>query len=97
MHDPQRPADLLAGILKQAKAQAATSASTRALTEVLGADAAARCTVVSERGGRLLIDVDSAPLFSELQAFRREEVRTGINERLSDRQFAQVSFRLHQR
>ncbi len=93
MGDVQRPADLLGGILRQAKTDAGKAPTVRALDEVLGPEVAAHCSVRSERGGRLLIDVDSAPLFAELQSFRREEVRRSVNARLSSAKFADVVFR----
>ena len=96
MGEAKKPADLLGGILREVKAQAATARTSNVLAEVLGEPAASHCKVVSERGGRLLVDVDSAPVFSELQSFRREEIRQALNERLPERKFAQLSFRLHQ-
>ena len=96
MPEPKRPADLLRGILRDARAAAARAPTARLLAEILEQTAAGHCRVASERGGRLLVDVDSAPLFAELQTFRREEIRRALNERLGgSRAFAELTFRLH--
>ena len=95
MADPKLPADLLGGILRDVRRNAATSPVSRALAKVLGPATAEHCRVASQRGGRLLVDVDSAPLRAELQSFRREEIRLALNEHLSDRKFSAIHFRLH--
>src|SRR5262249_9354987 len=96
MPEPKRPVDLLRGILREARAAAARAPTARLLAAVLERGAAEHCRIASERGGRLLVDVDSAPLFAELQSFRREEIRRALNERLGpSRKFGELTFRLH--
>ncbi|MEM7204236.1 MAG: DUF721 domain-containing protein [Planctomycetota bacterium] len=94
MTKPKPAADFLDAILRDASTAAARQPTMQILVELLGERDAAHCRPVSERGGRLVIEVDSAPLFAELHGFRREEVRLAMNERLKSRKFADVVFRL---
>jgi hypothetical protein len=41
-----------------------------------------------------VLEVDSAPLFAELSAFRRDEIRLAINQLLPQQPIAQLTFRL---
>jgi hypothetical protein len=70
------------------------SAFAQALDQILPTGQRELCQVVSFRGGKLLVAVDSAPLCAELSSFRREELRLRINEILPQRQVAQLHFRL---
>ena len=94
MDNTKRPSDLLGGLLSKVKADAACADTTRALTKALGSPTSDHCHVASERHGRLLVDVDSAPLFAELQSFRRDEVKEQVNKFLGSKRFAEVRFRL---
>ena len=85
---------MLRGMLPELRDLAALSAWQDALDAELGAKRAARCRVAGYRAGRLLVEVDSAPLFSELVGFVREDLRKALNERMKPRQVAQVVFRM---
>lgn len=65
-----------------------------ALDTVLPASQREHCQVVSFRNGKLLIEVDSSPLFAELSGFRREQMRLSINQLLNKPKVAQLVFRL---
>lgn len=81
-------------MIKQVRAEAKRSDLTEALEQVLGADQAAHCQVRSFRSGKLVIEVDAAPLYAELSGFRREEMRTRMNELLTTKKIAQITFRM---
>jgi len=91
---PERPSDLLGGILKEARSIAAHSEVTAALLGVLGPELAAHCRVTGMHGGKLNVDVDSAPLYSELRGFRCQQILAAMNERLEGRKVTEVSFRM---
>jgi hypothetical protein len=93
---PKRAADLIAGLMRELKVRGGRAAHQDALAEVLGAERAQRCRVTGFAGGKLWVEVESAPLYAELTGFRREEVRDGINRRLKDskQKVAQVVFRM---
>jgi hypothetical protein len=84
---------LLGGILRQARAAVAHAEVAQALAHALG-ELAAHCTIAGMRSGRLIIEVDSAPLLAELRGFRREEIRQAMNQRLSARQVGELVFRM---
>ena len=65
-----------------------------ALEEILGADFAPHFQILGCRKGRLVVELNSAPLFAELSGFRREEIRKRINELVPDRPVAVLTFRL---
>ena len=46
----------------------------KVLTEVIGEDLACHASVVSVKTGVAIVEADSAPLFQELEGFRREEL-----------------------
>lgn len=94
MSQPKRAAELIKGILAEARTTANRSALNSALAEVLGPELFEHCQILSFRGGRLILQVDSAPLFSELSGFRSEEIRAGINENLDNHKVAQIVFRM---
>lgn len=54
-----------------------------------------QCQVLNFRAGTLHIEVASAPLFAELSGFRRESLRTALNDRLDGDQIAKLVFRMH--
>ena len=94
MSKPQRAADLLKGILRGAQTRASRRELNDALERALGAEMAERCTVTGFRAGKLVVETDSAPLYSELTGFRREQVRRAMNETLVKQQIAQLVFRM---
>lgn len=86
--------DLLRGVLQQAGQQKIWSAYHDALDSILAPELRPHCQVVGCRAGRLVLEVDSAPLFAELSGFRREEIRTRINQLVPNQPIAQLTFRL---
>jgi hypothetical protein len=94
MSEPRKAGDFLAGIVKQIGRKRARDEFAQALDAVLPAAQRPHCEVMGFRDGKLTLEIDSAPLFAELSGFRREEIRTRINERLPGRQVAQLQFRL---
>ena len=93
MREPNRPSDFLGRILKEARTVANHADTERALAMVLGSEAAEQCAVVGMSAGKLIVEVNSAPLFAELKGFRGEEVRQELNERLSGKTIGQITFR----
>ena len=94
MAEPKPAGDFLRDILQQAGRSKARGAYSRALDEILGPQLRPHCQVVGCRAGRLVLEVDSAPLFAELSGFRREEIRLRINEMIPQQPIAQLTFRL---
>ena len=94
MAEPERAGELLRDILAQAGQGRKRSRFHRALDQVLSEEHRSHCQVVSFRGGKLVVEVDSAPLFAELSGFRREELRLSMNELLPEQPIAQLTFRL---
>jgi len=92
--DPRPASDFLRDILKQAGTGKARRVYVEALEEILGADFAPHFQILGCRKGRLVVELDSAPLFAELSGFRREEIRQRINELVPDRAIAELTFRL---
>lgn len=72
----------------------ARSEFVEALDQLLPANQREHCQVISFKNGKLLIEVDSAPLYAEFCAFRREELRLRINDILTKTKVAQLGFRL---
>ena len=93
MAEPRPAAEFLRAILQQAGKGRSRRAYLDALEQVLG-PLAAHCQIVGLRAGRLVVEVDSAPLFAELSGFRREELRQRLNELVPDEPLAQLTFRL---
>jgi len=91
--DPKKASELLGGILAHARDVAKHACTEQALSTILGESVASHCRVAGLSAGRLVIDVDSAPLFAELEGFRREEIRSELNERFEGK-FADIAFRL---
>ncbi len=94
MAEPQRAGDFLRDILRQAGQKKSRSAYHDALDQILNATLRPLCQVISCRAGRLILEVDSAPLFAELSGFRREEIRLRINQLVPNQPIAQLTFRL---
>ena len=94
MAEPQRAGDFLRDILKQAVQGKSRSAYNEALDRILSAALRPHCQVVGCRAGKLVVEVDSAPLFAELSGFRREEIRQRINQLVPEQPIAQLTFRL---
>jgi hypothetical protein len=81
-------------MMRDVKAEARRSDLVEALEQVLGEDQAPHCRIAGFRAGKLVIEVDSAPLFAELSGFRRDEIRERMNELLTKKQIAQLAFRM---
>ena len=94
MAEPERAGDFLKAILAEAGQGRKRNRFRVALDEVLPENQREHCQVVSFRAGKLVIEVDSAPLFAELSGFRREELRLAMNEHLPEQPIAQLTFRL---
>ncbi|MBL8724038.1 MAG: DUF721 domain-containing protein [Planctomycetes bacterium] len=94
MAEPRPVGDFLKGILQQAGRQKDRKGYNEALDQILPEAQRAHCHVVGCRSGKLVLEVDSAPLFAELSGFRREELRRRINELLPEQPIAQLTFRL---
>lgn len=92
--DPKSAGDLLKGFLPQLQALGAVAGRQQALEAVLGPETAAHCRVAGFHRGQLLVEVDSAPLFADLQMFRREELRAELNRRDPGHPIAHLVFRL---
>jgi len=91
---PRPAADFLAGILKTAGSSASRAEFRRALERVLDDSQREHCHVAGFRAGKLVVEVDSAPLYAEFSGFRREELRLAINDHLQKQKVAQLVFRL---
>lgn len=94
MTQPRPAGDFLRDILKQAGHAKSRSVYNEALDQILSATLRPHCQVVGCRSGRLVLEVDSAPLFAEFSGFRREEIRQRINQLVPDQPIAQLTFRL---
>ncbi|MFY9345641.1 MAG: DciA family protein [Planctomycetota bacterium] len=94
MPEPRRASDFVRDILRQAGQGRNRSAYADALDQILSPAMRDRCQVVGCRAGKLVLEVDSAPLFAELSGFRREEIRQRINELVPKQPIAQLTFRL---
>ncbi len=94
MAEPKPVGDLLRDIVRQAGTQKSRSVYREALDEILAPHLRPHCQVIGCRAGRLVLEVDSAPLFAELSGFRREEIRSRINQLVPTQPIAQLTFRL---
>jgi len=92
--EPKRAADFLKQIVRDTGRQMGRSAFVDALDRVLDAVTRPHVQVVAFRSGRLILEIDSAPLFAEFSGFRREELRQALNELLPERRIAELQFRL---
>ena len=94
MSKPQRAADLLKQVLHGVQSRAGRRELSEALAEALGPDTSEHCWVAGFRSGKLVVETDSAPLYSELTGFRRESIREAMNKKLKTQQVAQLVFRM---
>ncbi len=94
MPEPRRASDLLPDILARVKTSAGRGKLTEALASVLGDELMKYCHVRSFRAGKLVVEIDSAPLFAELSGFRSEEIRSALNERLAKQKIARLQLRM---
>ena len=94
MADPERVSDLLKSIIREVRTESRRSDLTTALAQVLETEHSSHCKVTGFRNGRLTVEVDSAPLFAELSGFRREDIRQHMNKLLTEKQIAQIAFRM---
>ena len=94
MRGPKKPSDFLGKILKQARSVAAHADVASALERALGQDLGRHCRIAGVSSGRIVVEVDSAPLWAELQSFRREQLRQAMNEMLGNRKIAEIVFRM---
>jgi len=92
--EPRPAGDFLRGILKDAGTKKNRSAYNQALDQLLDERHRPHCQIVGWRAGKLVVEVDSAPLFAELSSFRREELRLAINQLVPLQPIAQLTFRL---
>ncbi|HEX5052599.1 MAG TPA: DUF721 domain-containing protein [Planctomycetota bacterium] len=92
--EPQPAGDFLRGILRDVGRSKSRDAYNRALDTILAEAQRPHCQIVGCRNGRLVVEVDSAPLFAELTGFRRDEIRLRINQLLPEQPIAQLTFRL---
>jgi len=91
---PRHAADLLKEVLRNAQTQVGRRDLNEALVEAVGPELAEHCQVAGFRSGKLVVETDSAPLYSELTGFRREAIRLAMNKRLKRQQVAQLVFRM---
>lgn len=94
MAEPRPAADFLREILQQAGKGKSRRAYNEALDRLLSPALRPHCQVVGCRAGRLVVEVDSAPLYAELSGFRRDELRLQINQLVPEQPIAQLTFRL---
>ena len=94
MSKPTLVADLVRGILAEPGTKVGRLKLTRALERALGPRQAAYCRIMGFRGGRLVVEVDQAPLFAELSAFRIDEVRCAMNRELQTVKIAKIVLRM---
>jgi hypothetical protein len=94
MSQPQRAGEILADLMRGLREHGQLAPIRRALSEILPAEQEALCQVVGCRGGRVWIEVASAPLCAELRGFRRDELRLALNQRLPRMQIAELVFRI---
>lgn len=94
MAEPKPVGDFLREILQQAGRSKSRSAYNEALDQILSPVLRPYCQIVGCRAGKLVVEVDSAPLFAELSGFRRDEIRLRINQLVPEQPIAQLQFRL---
>ena len=92
--DPLAIGDLLKDIVKQAGSGKSRRVYLDAISELIGPELAQHCDILSCRRGKLVIQLDSAPLYAEFSGFRREELRIRINKLIPDQPIADLTFRL---
>ncbi len=94
MNEPKRASELLRGIVRELGRGVARRDVNEALDAALPPHQRSSCQVVAFRGGKLVVQVDSAPLYAELTGYRKEQLRTRLNELLPADKVAVLQFRL---
>jgi hypothetical protein len=94
MTHPRPAGEILRTVLKEAGSRVERAKFATALRRILGPDTADQCEVLGFRGGRLTVEVASAPLYAELRSFRTEEIRRALNEHVEDKRIAQLVLRM---
>lgn len=98
MSGPRRIADLLKEVLRNTQTRVGrrelNDALRTAVVEVAGPMVEEHCRIAGFRGGRLVVEVDSAPLYSELTGFGRETIRLAMNRALKQQKVAELVFRM---
>ena len=94
MSEPRRAADLLKEVLRGAQTHAGRWELNEALEKALEPTQVEHCRVAGFRAGKLVVEIDSAPLYAELTGFKREAIRLAMNERLQKQKIAQLLFRM---
>ena len=94
MAEPKRAAEFLGDILRAAGATPQRVRVREALDRILGPDLGERCSVSGLRAGRLVLEVDSAPLYAELRGFAGEDLRRRLNDTLDDVKISEIVFRM---
>jgi len=97
--DPQPVKDILPRLLKEVLGGRGRKAERlrRAWSGVVGEAVAQRTRVVGLKHGVLSVEVASAALKHDLGLFRREEVLSGLRERLPEMVIREVSYRVGDR
>lgn len=94
MSKPRPVADLLKEVLRNTQTQVRRRELNEALAQAVGPELAKHCWVAGFRAGRLIVETDSAPLYSELTGFRRDAIRLAMNDHLQQQKVAQLVFRM---
>lgn len=94
MSRPQQAGDLVRSLLRDVGSKASRRRFADALERAVGERIAPHVEVIGFRRGKLVVQVDSAPLCAELNGFRREEIRARCNEQLDKEQIAEIVFRM---
>ncbi|MBZ0153463.1 MAG: DUF721 domain-containing protein [Planctomycetes bacterium] len=94
MVEPRPVGDFLRDILRDAGHGKTRRVYDEALDQILSATLRPHCQIIGCRAGRLVLEVDSAPLFAELSGFRRDEIRERINQLVPQQPIAQLTIRL---
>ncbi len=94
MMQPKSVGDLMSGVLRDLGKNRRRVELQDALEAAVGPLAAPSCQVAGWRGGRLVVEVASSPLFAELRGFRAEAVRLAINTKLGRSEVATILFRM---
>jgi hypothetical protein len=92
--NPRHAADLLKEVLRNAQTQVGRRELNQALATAVGPDVAKHCRVAGFRAGKLVVETESAPLYSELTGFKREAIRLAMNHSLKHQKIAQLVFRM---
>ena len=92
--DPRPAGDFLRDILKEAGTSKSRRVYLEALEKILGPELGAHIQILGCRKGRLVVELDSAPLYAELAGFRCDELLNSINKLLPEQPIAELTFRL---